>query len=673
MNKTSIQILKHVAKGTTDIAGLKQILGTSDSQFNLLIKNLTQQNYLSKDRKDLRANSNPKYFLFSKVARKHDIELLLHDSNEIVLYNVTEPATIKKIQNITGLSLRTIQRTLSDFDAAGIIKREHGKIWIKKDKEDVLLFAKYLKTEKESAASELNSEIIYQDSQRILKKTQKNKKIKGELTGFSLFADYGVEYHTVHDFYVKQNTALNIEDVLMHAILSSVKNQNKNEIAMCVLFYLKNRDKINLMDMRLVSKVYSISNIWLDIEGYIRNNPVSNTQLFLPKTEFEEKAKLYNIPLESYTLPIAYPKLFEDIGSKLTMPVNAYLFGGENMRKKGIKPRTKDCDMIVTEERHRKEFVKCLEKLGYIALNKLHFTKDDNRVDPFDIFEHPTRSRIDLFKTRIAKKLLLSDGMVKRATHENFGRLNLYSLSNEDLFILKAVTLREGDIQDLGLIVQAGGFDWKTVWDELIAQEHDTKMNFSSSMLNSMDYLHEQTNVSPPFYRRLVRRALDNEIKGIIRENDIPLESLVELLIGGDITEKMIRNRIDYLQRINYITKTSQNNTVFIKAKLKTNLNIYSKTPVDTNAKMREHIKAYSEQLRLAFKTTKLALEYADTITQRGAGIGRKPSGLAGAILYAACIAREEHAAKSDVIYVSGLGQSSFDNVYQLVKNVLDV
>ena len=253
------------------------------------------------------------------------------------------------------------------------------------------------------------------------------------------------------------------------------------------------------------------------------------------------------------------------------------------MRKKGIKPRTKDCDVVVTTEEHGRELVRTLEELGYVSVNKLHFTQDDNRVDPFDILEHPARSRMDLFKTRIAGKLLLSDGMKSRSTHEIFGRLNLYNLCNEDLFLLKAVTSREGDIQDMSLIVQAGSFDWETVWKELIRQEHYTRTNFSSSVLESIDYLHEQTGIRPPFYKKLIRRALDTEIKGLIRNNRISLVNLIELLRAGDITEKMIRNRVDYLLKTGYLEKSGRNNRIFLNASIKTSLNVYSKIPVDRN------------------------------------------------------------------------------------------
>ncbi|MCE2506439.1 MAG: hypothetical protein J4F36_08235 [Nitrosopumilaceae archaeon] len=681
MNKTSIRLLKKIGRGIISINTLKKEFDKSDSHFNLLVKDLVDQNYIQRqnDSKMLQINLNPKYTLFNKISQHYDIEKMLHDSNEQVLINITEPTTFENIEKLTGFSLRTIQRAVSDFKSIGIITKKDDKISLKRDDEDIFLFAKYLKTEEESKLSEPNSEIIYQDNIRVLKKTLKNKNIDGELTGFSLFSDYGIDYHTINDYYIKQQrqhetTPLKLEDVLVHSIISATKNQNKNEITLCMLFYLKNRDNMDPLEIRRIARMYSVSNVWLDMEGYIRNNLVTNTQLFLPKDEFEQKARLYNISPDLYTLPTAYPKLFEEIGQTLEDTVTVYLFGGENMRKKGIKPRTKDCDIIVTDENQGILLVNCLEKIGYASLNKSHFTEDDNRIDPFDILEHPARSRIDLFKTRIARKLLLSEHMIKRATLESFGKLCLYSICNEDLFLLKSVTLREGDIQDLGLIVQAGNFDWKTVWDELLYQEYSTKTNFSSSILESLDDLHSQTGIVSPFYKKLRRRALDGEIKSILRENSIHLEGLIELLEGGDITEKMIRNRIDYLEKIRHLRKIrrGENNNVYIEAERKINLNVHAKNPVDSNSRMKKYITTYSEQLQLSAQTVTLATKCIDKITKTGGGVGRKPSGLAAAILYFSCIVNGENVTVYDIRKVSQISSPSFANLYKLVKILLE-
>ena len=235
------------------------------------------------------------------------------------------------------------------------------------------------------------------------------------------------------------------------------KEGNGNQLALSVIFYLKNRQNMDPLRIRRIAKTYRVSGIWLDIEAYVRGNEIVNSKLFLPKDEFREKAEMYGISTDMYVLPNADPMLFVDIGSKLKIPIDVYLFGGENMRRKNIKLATKDCDLAVVANNQRLELIRVLENLGYTSLNKTYFMATDVRIDPFDILVHPTKNRIDLFKTRIAGKLVLSSGMIKRAKIESFGNLKLHSLCNEDLFLLKAVTLREGDIHDLGLIVRSGG------------------------------------------------------------------------------------------------------------------------------------------------------------------------------------------------------------------------
>ncbi len=59
---------------------------------------------------------------------------ILGSSNEAVLCSITEPMTVEEIQEDTGLSLRTVQRAVADFDTAGIVERSGGsRIAIRRD------------------------------------------------------------------------------------------------------------------------------------------------------------------------------------------------------------------------------------------------------------------------------------------------------------------------------------------------------------------------------------------------------------------------------------------------------------------------------------------------------------------------------------------------------------
>ena len=70
------------------------------------------------------------------------------------------------------------------------------------------MFVQILNTEKkrDEIKNEDFVEIIYQNHFIILKKIPKEKKAEGELTAFSLFSEYGIEYHPTHNYYVEQDS-----------------------------------------------------------------------------------------------------------------------------------------------------------------------------------------------------------------------------------------------------------------------------------------------------------------------------------------------------------------------------------------------------------------------------------------------------------------------------------
>ncbi len=636
VNPSAITLLKAVRNGITDSQELMKIVNVKKWQFNNLVKELANQDYIEKIGSAITFKSNSKTILFRDISAKFDIEKLLHDSNEQVFINLTEPENIEGIQRSSKLSLRTIQRAVSELESIGAVRRyNEGKLSINRDdSEQLYLFAKYLKTESERRNVETYAEIIYQDAFRTLKKVPKGKRADGELTGFSLFLDYGIEYHTTHDYYVKQKAPLNLEDVLMHAIIAAKTNNDKNGIVIATLFYLKNRNKLDLLSIRNVARNFGIADIWIDVEGYIRNGELKHPNLFLPREEFEEKARLYNIPRDYYTLPTAYPDLFKDIGKHLEAKAEAYLFGGENMRLKGLKPATKDCDIVVADEDSFNGIVASLKKMGYDSISKHNLSKDDLRIDPSDVLTHPARSRMDIFKTRIARKLILSDRMRKRSRTETYGKLSLGIMENEDVFLLKSVTLREGDIQDMARIAQSQGFNWDMVFDELVKQEHDTKMNFSDIVVRSLDYLYDQTGIRPPFYKRLVSHMLTNEINEQIRDKEITLKQLVEELQGDDITEKMIRNRIDYLERMKFLRKVRKGEDVLLQPRKRNVLNVPTGVNLDIQDRLEKHIHLACARLALSESIKNEALEVAKKITTSGALQGRRPSVIVAGILY---------------------------------------
>ena len=579
MNPSAIRLLRATKEGVSSPREIMKIIGVKEWQFNNLVRDLANQDYIEKTDSAVKLKANSKTILFRDVASKFDVEKLLHDSNELVFQNLAQPKTVGSIQELTGLSLRTVQRAISELESIGAVRRDGaGRAGLNRDFEPLYLFAQYLKTERQKRDVEPYAETIYQDRARVLKKVSRGKRVDGELTGLSLFPDYGVQYHTTHDYYVKQQAPLQLAEALIHAVLAAAasKEQDKHGIVMAMIFYLKNRQRLDPLTLRQIARDYKILDIWIDIEGYLRNTPVKNRNLFLPWQEFEEKARLYGIQAENYTLPaVAYPDLFKEIGQSISSETEAYLLGGENMRLKGLKPRTKDCDIVVPDERSFDHIVKTLIKMGYSSVNKSRLSADDQRIAASDVLEHPTRSRVDIFTRVVMRRLALSDRMKRRARTEVYGKLKLGIMANEDVFLMKAITLREGDIQDMAKLAQSPGFDWHVVWDEMQGQEKDRPERFSAVLLESLDYLYEQTSIRAPFYKKLLKYVLDYEISKQVRDGAAAggnssgktLADVISILQGRDITEKMIRNRIDYLEKKGFLKKKKKGSDLYLEPK----------------------------------------------------------------------------------------------------------
>lgn len=643
MNATAIALLKAMQEGHSDPKELMNIVNLEKTQFYDLVKELAGQDYIEKTDSTVQFKPNSKTILFRDVAGKYNIEKLLHDSNEIVFYNLTEPKTLEEIQRTTDLSLRTVERAVSELESIGVIRRsENNTIQLDQSKEQVYLLAKYLKTEYERKRIEEYAEVIYQNPLAVLKRVPKGRRAEGELTGFSLFTDYGIEYHTTHDYYVKQETPLTLGEVLIHAVIAASKDKDKNAMTVTILFYLKNRDDMNSLEIRSVARRYGVIDIWLDIESFVRGNEIKNVEFFSPREEFVEKAQLYEIPQDLYTLPAAYPQLFDDIGAKLPNEISVYLIGGENMRLKGLKARTKDCDIVVSGEEDFRSIVEALRKMGYKSLNESSLSEDDRRLHASDILVHTARSRIDIFNTVVGDLLYISNRMKERAKKEKHGKLELGILQNEDIFILKGVAGREGDIDDMSKLAQTDNFLWDIIWNELVKQEHETGKDFSTEILLTFDYMRERTNIKPPFLTLLLRRVVDKQIFRLIRKGQVSLKDAIESIKFDDIPEKMIRNRIEYLEKKGYLKKVKGRNDDVLLAPgergVLSEAGIPSNILPTTYEDAVKSIKEISTKIGAPEKTKKKALEIIDKLNQQVMLGGRNPRALAAAAIYLAAI-----------------------------------
>jgi predicted transcriptional regulator len=678
MDPSSIIILKTLVEDQSTNKELVTRMGLSKKRVNAMIKDLENQGYIDKAESIIRLKQNVKTLLFRKVASQYDIKKILEGNNEIIFYLLSEQKTVDDLINLSKLSLSTIQRILKELQSVGALKSEGELIGIDNSKESLYLFAKSLKTERERGIIEEYAEVVYSNSQRILKKVAKGKATEGELTAFSVFPSYGIDYVTTHDYYIRQNSDMTLADVLIDALLIASKNNDKNGVAVTILFYLKNRNSFDILDIRKVAKSCDIIDLWLDIESYLRNNQnpsndkVKNKHLLLGRHEFEEKAQLYDIPSDLYTLPEAYPKLFEDIGRGISRKARAYLFGGENMRIKKLKDRTKDCDVVFPDGNSLRAFNNTLYDMDYKSLNRSRLSSEDRRVNPSDILIHDNRSRMDIFLRNIGNKLYLSNRIAERAEIQQFGKLQLGILQNEDVFLLKGVTDREGDIDDMAKLVQGGDFDWNIVWNELNRQEHETANPILSiAFLEQIDNLLEQTGIRPPFYSKLIRTVLDNHIEKSIRKGGIYLDNLLSLLKDKrDIPEKLVRNRVDDLERKKRLRKINTERGILLTPRKGNVLNIPAIDPPNFGEKLSEYIHSFAIRLNLPMKIERHAQDIAKNVSAEPKFIGFRPRNIAASIIYVTC---RLHEVNVNGAQVSRIANVSLPSIYGRAKDIREL
>lgn len=129
--------------------------------------------------------------------------------------------------------------------------------------------------------------------------------------------------------------------------------------------------------------------------------------------------------------------LLEEIDSKLDEKVSLYAIGGIVLVHRGLKPATKDLDLIApnSHEYHQVKIV--LKQLKFLE------TKPEFGYDHFNLSQIMKRNdyRIDLFSEIVCQGLSLSEGMIQRAEKViELSKLTLYFCSNEDVFLFKTMT-----------------------------------------------------------------------------------------------------------------------------------------------------------------------------------------------------------------------------------------
>lgn len=187
-------------------------------------------------------------------------------------------------------------------------------------------------------------------------------------------------------------------------------------------------------------------------------------------------------------------ELFKEIDKVTRHKIKIYTIGGAVLLEQGLKTTTKDIDVIVETKNEFLELQHSLQKTGFKPQIP---GKEYSRMNLSQIFQRGD-FRIDLFEKEVFEKFSLSKGMIKRARKIiNLNHIEVYLCSNEDVFLFKTMTDRDGDLTDCESIVSAA-VEWDTIIDELKSQINKSKQDIWITWVGErLDILEERGMVIP--------------------------------------------------------------------------------------------------------------------------------------------------------------------------------
>ena len=247
------------------------------------------------------------------------------------------------------------------------------------------------------------------------------------------------------------------------------------------------------------------------------------------------------------------------INKHLDKQINIYIFGGGAMSFYDLKTATKDIDVLLPSDVEASKLIKTLFKSGYYTIE----TKDPiyTKMKTREIIENKDGFRWDVFVNKVCGGLAFSEDMKKRSKpFKNFTNIKTYLISPEDIFILKAVTSRPRDREDMFTLF-SHGLDIDIIKKEIQKQaKQDEDKAWLSYFFVGLDELVSEYNVIFPNYDEFLSLAeeemLEKLIIEFIRKKPRSLNDLVSILKAD---KKEISQILEELVQQNKISKFKGN------------------------------------------------------------------------------------------------------------------
>lgn len=170
-------------------------------------------------------------------------------------------------------------------------------------------------------------------------------------------------------------------------------------------------------------------------------------------------------------------ELFKLIAEYIKKDITCVAIGGTAMMFLKYKNTTKDIDLVFQSEKERDIFINAIEKLGYKekALANIYDQKRKAHIGKPKMYSRG-EERFDLFIKNIFGYQINFKNITLREDFLGKKELTILILSKEELILLKAITGREKDYEDIETILELEkDIDWKIIINSAIKQKKSNK------------------------------------------------------------------------------------------------------------------------------------------------------------------------------------------------------
>jgi predicted nucleotidyltransferase len=165
-------------------------------------------------------------------------------------------------------------------------------------------------------------------------------------------------------------------------------------------------------------------------------------------------------------------ELLRLIADYIEEDLSCIAIGGTAMMFSGYKTTTKDIDLVFKDSKDREIFIKAIIKLGYKEKSLVN-VYDEKRIEQKNKPKMFSRGdeRFDLFVKDIFG-FEINQNIVQQEDFLGNKELNVKIIGKDDLILLKAVTSREKDFEDIETIIKIEKIvNWDYITKEAIKQK----------------------------------------------------------------------------------------------------------------------------------------------------------------------------------------------------------